>query len=86
MPEISLTIIVYTPSGLEIHVHNHLQRDFTAGKPNPGGGGHNLCANPGKPFYLHIVVDVYSGIVVGWSMSHCQDRQLVLQAVLMALW
>jgi putative transposase len=36
--------------------------------------------------YLCVVVDLYSGIVVGWSMSHCQDRQLVLQAVLMALW
>ncbi len=36
--------------------------------------------------YLCVVVDLYSGIVVGWSMSRCQDRQLVLQAVLMALW
>jgi putative transposase len=36
--------------------------------------------------YLCVVVDLYSGIVVGWSMSPCQDRQLVLQDVLMALW
>ena len=36
--------------------------------------------------YLCVVVDLYSGIVVGWSMSRCQNRQLVLQAVLMALW
>jgi putative transposase len=36
--------------------------------------------------YLCVVVDLYSGIAVGWSISHCQDRQLVLQAVLMALW
>ena len=36
--------------------------------------------------YLCVVVDLYSGIVVGWSMSSRQDRQLVLQAVLMALW
>ena len=33
-----------------------------------------------------MVVDLYSGQVVGWSMSPRQDRQLVLQAVLMALW
>jgi putative transposase len=26
------------------------------------------------------------GVVVGWSMSHKQDKQMVLQAVLMALW
>jgi putative transposase len=36
--------------------------------------------------YLCVVVDLQSGIVVGWSMSRCQNRQLVLQAVLMALW
>ena len=36
--------------------------------------------------YLCVVVDLYSGIVVGWSMSPRQERQLVLQAVLMALW
>ncbi len=37
-------------------------------------------------FYLSVVVDLYSGRVVGWSMSPRQDRQLVIQAVLMALW
>ena len=36
--------------------------------------------------YLCVVLDLYSGLVVGWSMSNVQDRQLVLQAVLMALW
>lgn len=36
--------------------------------------------------YLCVVIDLYSGVVVGWSMSHIQDRQLVVQAVLMALW
>jgi putative transposase len=36
--------------------------------------------------YLCVVVDLHSGVVVGWSMSHRQERQLVLQAVLMALW
>jgi putative transposase len=32
------------------------------------------------------VLDLYSGLIVGWSMSARQDRQLVIQAVLMALW
>jgi len=32
------------------------------------------------------VIDLYRGEVVGWSMSARQDRQLVLQAVLMACW
>jgi transposase-like protein len=35
--------------------------------------------------YLCIVLDWYSGLVVGWSMSPRQDRQLVVQAGLMAL-
>ena len=36
--------------------------------------------------YLCVVLDLYSGLVVGWSMSSRQDRRLVVQAVLMALW
>jgi putative transposase len=36
--------------------------------------------------YLCVVLDLYSGLVVGWSMSPRQDRQLVVQAVLMAVW
>ena len=32
------------------------------------------------------MLDLYSGVVVGWSMSPRQDRQLVVQAVLMAVW
>jgi len=36
--------------------------------------------------YLCVVIDLYSGLVVGWSMSPRQERELVLQAVLMALW
>lgn len=69
-------------------VTNHLSRDFSASLPNTKwvtditavalvGGGY---------LYLCVVVDLYSGVVVGWSMSATQDRQLVIQAVLMALW
>lgn len=36
--------------------------------------------------YLCVVLDLYSKRVVGWSMSDIQDRQMVLKAVLMALW
>jgi putative transposase len=32
------------------------------------------------------VKDLYSDVVVGWSMGHRQTRELVIQAVLMALW
>ena len=36
--------------------------------------------------YRCIVLDLYSGLVVGWSMRARQDRQLVVQVVLMAWW
>jgi putative transposase len=31
--------------------------------------------------YLCVVIDLYSWLVVGWSMSARQERELVLQAV-----
>lgn len=35
--------------------------------------------------YLCVVLDLYSGLIVGWSMTPRQDRQFVIQAVLMAV-
>jgi putative transposase len=68
-------------------VVNHLERDFVA-------DGHNVkwvtdityVRTAEGWLYLCVVLDLYSRLVIGWSMSHRQDRQLVLQAVLMALW
>lgn len=69
-------------------VENRLARDFAAEGPNTKWVTDityiRLTGN--QWLYLCVVVDLYSGIVVGWSMSRCQNRQLVLQAVLMALW
>jgi putative transposase len=36
--------------------------------------------------YLAVVVDLYSRIVVGWSMKSTLTRDLVLDALLMAVW
>ena len=36
--------------------------------------------------YLAVVVDLFHGQVMGWSMSHRMETQFVIQAVLMALW
>jgi putative transposase len=36
--------------------------------------------------YLAVVIDLYSSLVIGWSMSQRMEKQLVVQAVLMALW
>ena len=68
-------------------VQNHLARDFTADPPNTKWVTDIPHIRTAEGWlYLSVVVDLYSGRVVGWSMSTRQDRQLVLQAVLMALW
>ena len=36
--------------------------------------------------YLCVVIDLYSKLVVGWSMHHRQDRHMVVRAVQMAVW
>jgi len=68
-------------------VENHLARDFSANQPNTKWVTDITYIRTAEGWlYLSVVVDLYSGRVVGWSMSPRQDRQLVLQAVLMALW
>ena len=76
------------PTGIRPdHVQNHLARDFTAAEPNTKWVTDITYLRTAEGWlYLSVVVDLYSGQVVGWSMSPRQDRQLVLQAVLMALW
>jgi len=76
------------PSGVRPHgTRNHLERDFTATAPNTKWVTDITYIRTAEHWlYLCVVLDLYSGLVVGWSMSSCQDRQLVVQAVRMALW
>lgn len=68
-------------------VRNHLDRDFTATQPNTKWVTDITYIRTAEGWlYLCVVVDLYAGKVVGWSMSTTQDRQLVLRAVLMACW
>jgi putative transposase len=68
-------------------VRNHLSRNFSAQEPNTKWVTDITYVRTAEHWlYLCVVVDLYSGIVVGWSMSPRQERQLVIQAVLMALW
>jgi putative transposase len=69
------------------HLRNHLDRNFVADEPNAKWVTDITYIRTGEGWlYLSVVIDLCSRIVVGWSMSPRQDRQLVLQAVLMALW
>ncbi len=76
------------PSGdRPIGVQNHLARDFSADDPNTKWVTDITFIETVEGWlYLRGVKDLFSGIIVGWSMSHRQTRELVLQAVLMALW
>ena len=76
------------PSGdRPTHVRNHLERDFVALEPNTTWVTDITYIRTAEGWlYLCVVVDLYNKAVVGWSMSARQTRDLVLKAVLMALW
>ncbi|ACX95720.1 Integrase catalytic region [Halothiobacillus neapolitanus c2] len=69
------------------HVRNHLQRDFTALEPQTKWVTDitEIATLEGKLF-LCVVIDLFSKLVIGWSMHHRQDRHMVIRAVEMALW
>ena len=72
-----------TPPG----VRNLLERDFTALEPETKWVTDitELKTGQGK-LYLCLVLDLFDQRVVGWSMHHRQDRQMVIRAVQMAVW
>ena len=72
-----------TPFG----VRNHLQRDFLALEPESKWvtAITEIATLEGK-LWLCVVLDLYSQLIVGWSMHHRQDRQMVIRAVEMAVW
>lgn len=68
-------------------VQNHLERNFTATEPNTKWVTDITYIRTAERWlYLCVVIDLFGGKVVGWSMSTTQDRHLVLRAVLMACW
>ena len=68
-------------------VQNHLERNFEASRSNIKWATDITYVRTAEDWlYLCVVIDLHARLVVGWSMSAVQDRQLVLQAVLMALW
>ena len=75
------------PTTRPADVANHLDRDFNASGPNEKWVTDITYIRTAEHWlYLCVVIDRYSSLVVGWSMRRRQDRELVLQAVLMALW
>ena len=71
------------PTGIE----NHLNRQFNADTANARWATDITYIRTAEHWlYLAVVMDLFSKQIVGWSMSHRQTRELVLQAVLMAVW
>ena len=68
-------------------IRNHLERDFVALEPETIWVTDitELQTDEGKLF-LCVVIDLFSKLVIGWSMHHRQDRQMVIRAVEMAVW
>lgn len=71
------------PDGLK----NHLQRNFVALEPETKWVTDitEISTSDGK-LYLCVVMDLFSKLVIGWSMHHRQDRHMVMRAVEMAIW
>lgn len=68
-------------------VRNWLERDFTALEPETKWVTDiTEIKTDGGKLYLCVVLDLFSQLVVGWSMHHRQDRQMVIRAVQMAVW
>jgi len=68
-------------------VQNLLERDFNALEAETKWVTDitEIKTDQGKLF-LCVVLDLFSKLVIGWSMHHRQDRQMVIRAVEMAIW
>ena len=66
---------------------NHLQRRFTVDGPNQSWVTDITYIRTHEGWlYLSVVIDLWSRMVVGWSMGQRIDTRLELDALLMALW
>ena len=66
---------------------NILNRDFTTTAPNQKWVGDISYVWTDEGWiYLAVVIDLYSRAVIGWSIQSTMSRQLVCDALMMALW
>jgi putative transposase len=79
------TITTHSDKGIQA-APNLLQRDFSADEPNSKWVADTtyIWTTEGWLF-LAVVLDVFSRMVVGWSMATIQDATLVVQALQMAV-
>lgn len=76
-----------SPSGPVAAVANLLDRQFTVEAPDRAWVTDITYIRTWQGWlYLAVVVDLYSRMVVGWSMKNSIERGIVLDALLMAVW
>jgi len=66
---------------------NRLDREFDAEAPNQRWVADITYIRTGEGWlYLAAVMDLYSMAIVGWSMSARLNREIVVKALMMAIW
>ena len=79
------TITTHSEKGVPVAA-NLLQQDFHADRPNQKWTTDTTYIWTQEGWlYLAVVLDLFSRMVVGWSMAATQDATLVLQALQMAI-
>jgi putative transposase len=79
------TITTKSEPGAQV-APNLLQRDFSAEQPNTKWVADTTYIWTAEGWlYLAVVLDLFSRMVVGWSMAATQDATLVVQALRMAI-
>lgn len=77
----------YVVGAPSVVVANHLQREFTVNQPNRVWVTDITYIRTWEGWlYLAVVMDLFSRKIVGWSMKSRMTRDLVLDAILMAVW
>lgn len=76
----------YCEHGLPVS-DNLLKQDFYAGGPNQKWAGDITYLRTDEGWlYLAVAIDLWSRVVIGWSMSPRMTAQLACDALKMALW
>jgi putative transposase len=66
---------------------NHLQREFFVEQPNQVWVTDITYLRTWQGWlYLAVAMDLYARRIVGWSMKPSLSREIVLDALLMAVW
>jgi putative transposase len=66
---------------------NHLKREFNVAQPDQAWVTDITYIRTWQGWlYLAVVIDLYARKVVGWSMKPTMDREIILDALMMAVW